>query len=200
MAKKQRPAPSATEKQQVNRLRDLLSFAQGELSTEKFDALVRYVLPRHQMTIREHEGMTEEKCGDLRDWIKHGLDQIADGREFIIDRQPLRTVITRERFEYQGEDLIALYRQAVATILSTQHWRMRRCDRSPRCQNLFVSVNGSLFCSQQCADAHRMWRRRHPTLAAPPPKAIRPMTPKQARKRRLQLLARPARLRWTDPD
>ena len=146
-----RPAPSANEKQQVSRLQDLLRFAEGNIAIEKFDELVRFVFPELSMVISGHDRMTPDKYDGLREWLKHGLERIADGADFTIPAQPLQMVITKGRFEYKGTDPIALRKQAVAAILSTQHWRVGRCRRFPRCRNLYVAINGSLYCTRAAA-------------------------------------------------
>jgi hypothetical protein len=197
MKKEVRLAPSATEKQQVERLRQLLRFAQGDLAVEQFQALVGYVLPQALTAIPEHNRMTDARFDELRVWLRKGFEQIAGGDEFVIS-EPFCVAVTRDRFEYRSDDPMVRYRHAIVNILNAGYWRVARCERAERCGKLFVSVNGSLFCSQRCADAHRIWRRRH-RIAETPVIDLKPMTPAQARKRRAQIVAEPPR-RWTDPD
>lgn len=153
-----RPPPSANERNDVDRLLNLLKIVKREVPADAlanftptdFDAVeIRLPLEPNQSLVFE----------EVRAWAEQGLNQLANTGSWIPGPSSLVVVITKRGPQYRGsrEDFTAPYKYGIQQLLTRQAWRVSKCARA-KCGKLFIRKGRSEYCNPKCSNAERASR------------------------------------------
>jgi hypothetical protein len=153
-----RPPPSANERNEVDRLLNLLKIVKREVPVDAlanftptdFDAIEIHLPPD------PNQGLVFE---EVRAWAEEGLRQLANTGIWILEPSSLVVVITKRGPQYRSsrEDFAAPYKYGIQQLLTHQAWRVSKCARA-KCGKLFIRKGRSEYCNPNCSNAERASR------------------------------------------
>jgi hypothetical protein len=153
-----RPPPSTNERNDVDRLVNLLKIVRHQLPVDAlanftptdFDTLETHLPPQPDQNLLFEE---------VRAWAEEALEQLADTGAWTPEPSSLMVVITKRGPQYRGsrEDFAAPYKYGIQQILTRQAWRVSKCVRA-KCGKLFIRKGRSEYCNLKCSNAERASR------------------------------------------